>query len=194
MIFEVVTLSVSLPNQGTSDSSQGTLNVVFVAMIIGASWLFGEIFLLFPRFPDLPSATYVTKLDFLFDTDIDSEITKKKFDPQTLMAATLAVCGVGFLELAGSQQFVIGRACALWLSLQSLATGKNHLLNIVSGEESKAVGLEPRIFLISWRAKEISFPLLSPLALAWVQDPEVERVQSCQKGTLCGPVDASASL
>ncbi|CAK9087270.1 unnamed protein product [Durusdinium trenchii] len=77
-------------------------------MIIGASWLFGEIFLLFPRFPDLPSATYVTKLDFLFDTDIDSEITKKKFDPQTLMAATLAVCGVGFLELAGSQQFVIG--------------------------------------------------------------------------------------
>ncbi|CAK9013664.1 unnamed protein product [Durusdinium trenchii] len=52
-----------------------TLNVVFVAMIIG--------------------------------------ITKKKFDPQTLMAATLAVCGVGFLELAGSQQFVIGDLISL---------------------------------------------------------------------------------
>ena len=35
-------------------------------------------------------------------------LTKRKFDPQTLAAAVLAVCGVGFLELAGSQQFVIG--------------------------------------------------------------------------------------
>lgn len=47
-----------------------SLNVVFVAMIVG--------------------------------------LTKRKFDPQTLAAAVLAVCGVGFLELAGSQQFVIG--------------------------------------------------------------------------------------
>ena len=39
-----------------------------------------------------------------------SEITKHKFDPQTLAAAVLAVAGVGFLELAGSQQFVIGQA------------------------------------------------------------------------------------
>lgn len=37
-----------------------------------------------------------------------AEITKRKFDPQTLAAAVLAVAGVGFLELAGSQQFVIG--------------------------------------------------------------------------------------
>ena len=35
-------------------------------------------------------------------------LTKRKFDPQTLAAAVLAVAGVGFLELAGSQQFVIG--------------------------------------------------------------------------------------
>ena len=52
-----------------------SLNVVFVAMIIG--------------------------------------ITKRKFDPQTLAAAVLAVAGVGFLELAGSQQFVIGDLISL---------------------------------------------------------------------------------
>ncbi|CAE6956778.1 unnamed protein product [Symbiodinium natans] len=52
-----------------------TLNVVFVAMIVG--------------------------------------ITKRKFDPQTLCAAVLAVAGVGFLELAGSQQFVIGDLISL---------------------------------------------------------------------------------
>ncbi|OLP83389.1 hypothetical protein AK812_SmicGene35847 [Symbiodinium microadriaticum] len=40
-------------------------------------------------------------------------ITKKKFDPQTVMAAALAVTGVGFLELAGSQQFVIGDLISL---------------------------------------------------------------------------------
>lgn len=52
-----------------------SLNVVFVAMIVG--------------------------------------ITKRKFDPQTLAAAVLAVAGVGFLELAGSQQFVIGDLISL---------------------------------------------------------------------------------
>jgi len=52
-----------------------SLNVVFVAMIVG--------------------------------------ITKRKFDPQTLCAAVLAVAGVGFLELAGSQQFVIGDLISL---------------------------------------------------------------------------------
>ncbi|CAJ1371418.1 unnamed protein product [Effrenium voratum] len=52
-----------------------SLNVVFVAMIIG--------------------------------------VTKRKFDPQTLAAAVLAVAGVGFLELAGSQQFVIGDLISL---------------------------------------------------------------------------------
>lgn len=55
--------------------TRGSLNVVFVAMIVG--------------------------------------ITKRKFDPQTLAAAVLAVAGVGFLELAGSQQFVIGDLISL---------------------------------------------------------------------------------
>lgn len=34
--------------------------------------------------------------------------TQRKIDVQTVLAAVLAVMGVGFLELAGSQQFVIG--------------------------------------------------------------------------------------
>eukprot|EP00443_Scrippsiella_acuminata_P038054 CAMPEP_0115194052 /NCGR_PEP_ID=MMETSP0270-20121206/13875_1 /TAXON_ID=71861 /ORGANISM="Scrippsiella trochoidea, Strain CCMP3099" /LENGTH=359 /DNA_ID=CAMNT_0002607349 /DNA_START=213 /DNA_END=1288 /DNA_ORIENTATION=+ len=39
--------------------------------------------------------------------------TRKKFDPQAAIAAVLAVSGVAFLELVGSQPFVLGDALSL---------------------------------------------------------------------------------
>ena len=90
--------------------------MVFVAMIIGVARM--QYFMVttwLPTRKTIQRCHAEPRVLFLLffplrwgDNSQLAEITKRKFDPQTLAAAVLAVAGVGFLELAGSQQFVIG--------------------------------------------------------------------------------------
>ena len=106
-----------------------------------------------PRFPNRGSA----------------KITKRKFDPQTLAAAVLAVAGVGFLELAGSQQFVIGRPGV---------GGCNFLFSIHGPSEmSESGGFQPILFGIgrlSWTKDRIKIDSLANFScLAQASQPQV---------------------
>ena len=95
-----------------------------------------------------------------------AEITKRKFDPQTLAAAVLAVAGVGFLELAGSQQFVIGTGIhrVSWrFGGPQVLSKRNIILNTKQGGSSLKTSRDMQTNLDHpWIGQVTSFPLRSP--------------------------------